>query len=297
MPPKTIDPASEMVRQVLADFAAVAARCGARYLLVGGAARDLARGSGVLDARHAPDVRGTADLDFGVLFASDQALSDFQETLADTFSSRARDGQIHFLHRACEIMVDVIPFGAIAPDGRLPVPGRDRHFVVLGFEEALESAAQLEVMEKLWVPIPNSAGFVLLKLMAFGDRAMPHDLQDAVQVMRHYDGEANKQRYFDELVDEFEAGLVYDKARYVLLGLDIGRMASAPSYVRLTEILGGLVRPENQYLSSVVDRRHCLDRPGTTQDVAEEFALLLQGVRKGFARPQGEPWSAPTQRA
>lgn len=283
MPPRAIDPGSESVQQALADFAAVAEDCGARYLFVGGAARALAVESGILDARAVPEVRATTDLDFGVQFESQDAFQRFRQRLVQVFSPREDDGQIHFTHRTVSINVDVIPFGPLAQDGRLPVPGRNRDFIVLGFEEALDRAVLLKVGENLWVPVPDGPGFVLLKLIAFGDRRVPHDLQDAVQVMRNFDSAGNQARYFNEFVQEFASEQFnYDEAKYALLGLDIGRIVLPPTYVRVTGILDRLADPGNLDLASVVEHRLVGERLGTTEDAAREFFLLLQGIHKGF---------------
>lgn len=292
MPPTAIDLAGVEVRRVLADFAAVAVRCGAPYLLVGAAARLLAAACGMLDERTVRDMRATMDLDFGVQFGSWHSFERFHSHLADHFSPRNQGEQIHFLHKATGIKADVIPFGPIAPDGRLPIPSRNSAFNVLGFAEALERALALPVAQGLQVPVAHDPGFVLLKIIAFGDRKEPRDLQDAMQVMRNYDTTMNTQRYFIEFAEEFAAEeLDYEHAKYVLLGLDIGRMASAPSNARFCGILSGLAEQDNLALAHVVDRRLPLSRPGTTGDAAREFSLLLQGARKGFrdSRPHLAP--------
>lgn len=286
MPADRIDVMGESVRRVLAEFAAVSRECGAPFLLVGGAARELAAAAGLLDEREALMMRSTSDLDFSVMFDSMDALDRFLGVLHAGFKPRRAGDKIHFLHAATGITVDMVPFGPIAPDGRLPVPGGDRDLVVLGFREALDHAVHYDAAPGLRLPVPSSPGFALLKLIAFDDRKEPRDLQDVAQVMRHYDSRRNTERYFDELAEEFDAGLLYENAQYVLLGKDMGRMVLPPTYERVVAIVDGLSRPDNLALAHVVSRGLDSDRLGATEGVAREFTHLLTGIHRGFAPGQ-----------
>lgn len=126
--------------------------------------------------------------------------------------------------------VDLLPYStALAPTGHLEIsPGLT--FNMAGFEELVPSAIQVSIAPGVTVPVAPLPLYVLLKLVAYGDRKERKDLASVLHCLRHY-REDDDGRYGLE----HDGNLVpYEYTCSYLLGQD-GRSFSAS--------VAGSVRP------------------------------------------------------
>lgn len=130
--------------------------------------------------------------------------------------------------------VDLIPFGPVAGfDARLVWPNNGPTWNVLGFEEALAFAVRLPVGSRAGAPLSISlvtmASLVMLKIMSFYDRpeARVRDVRDIGFIIRNYLDAGNRERLLMQPVLVARAARNTDEAAAVLIGQDIGNMASA----------------------------------------------------------------------
>lgn len=129
--------------------------------------------------------------------------------------------------------VDLLPYSeALVPMGRLNL-AEDLSFNMVGFGLVVPNAIQVSVSPDLTVPVAPIPLYVLLKLVAFGDRKEPKDLGSVAHCLRHY-AEDDERRYGLEHRGEpvpFEHTCAY------LLGQD-GRPFHDPS---LAAAVGGVL--------------------------------------------------------
>lgn len=90
--------------------------------------------------------------------------------------------------------VDLLPYSkALAPTGHLDLT-QDLSFNVAGFDQVVPNAVQVSVAPDLTVPMVPLPLYVLLKLVAYGDRKEPKDLGSVLHCLRHY-AEDEDRRY------------------------------------------------------------------------------------------------------
>jgi predicted nucleotidyltransferase len=158
----------------------VANETGTTYLIVGATARDMVMHYGY----GAADQRATADLDFAVQLPDWEAYTNITERLVEHGFQKGRSPQR--LISPPGIPIDLVPFGEIA-DGNLRIqwpPSGETVMDVTGFDEAHACAMQVTVQEDplLNVPIASPPGLMLLKLIAWNDRAQDLRQKDATDI-------------------------------------------------------------------------------------------------------------------
>ena len=90
--------------------------------------------------------------------------------------------------------VDLLPYSkTLAPAGHLEL-ARDLSFNLVGFDQVVPNAVQVSVAPDLTVPMVPVPLYVLLKLVAYGDRKEPKDLGSVLHCLRHY-AEDDDRRY------------------------------------------------------------------------------------------------------
>ena len=152
------------------------------------------------------------------------------ETLTDFERLKERLGEYQFnptprpyrlAHRGGG-WVDLLPYSrALAPEGRLNMTD-DLSFNMAGFAQLVPSAIQVSVAPGLSVPVAPLPLYVLLKLVAAGDRNAPKDLGSVLHCLRHYAGDDDRRYGL-----EHEGTLVsFEYTCAYLLGQD-GRRFSA----------------------------------------------------------------------
>jgi predicted nucleotidyltransferase len=129
--------------------------------------------------------------------------------------------------------VDLLPYsGQLAPGGRLDL-GPDLTLNMAGFNQILPSKLEVEVTPGLTVPVVGLPLYVLLKLVAFGDRGEQKDLASVLHCLRHY-AEGEDRRYG---LDFGGVPIPYEQTTAYLLGHDGRRFHDPPLVTAITRVL------------------------------------------------------------
>ena len=173
---------------VYGTVARVAAEQGIRFIVVGASARDL-----VMHHVHgAPIQRASNDIDFGLLVEDWGAFDTLRSALLSNGFSET--DVAHRLLSPDEVRTDLIPFGPIC-DVNTEIEWPDDDGVrmnVLGFQEACDHSDIVRVQTDpiIDVSVATPAGMMLLKLIAWTDRApdlRTRDATDLRYLLANYD--------------------------------------------------------------------------------------------------------------
>lgn len=116
-------------------------------------------------------------------------------------------------------LVDVLPFSVrLVPDGTLKLKD-DFVLNMAGFQHVVPNAVPISLTPDLIVPVTPMPLYVLLKLVAFGDRRAPKDLASVHHCLRHY-LEDDDRRYGLDYAGE---GVPFEYTCAYLLGADCRR--------------------------------------------------------------------------
>jgi predicted nucleotidyltransferase len=131
-------------------------------------------------------------------------------------------------------LVDVLPFSpSLAPDGRLELdPGTVLNMA--GFNHVVPNAVNVSITADLTLPVTPVPLYILLKLVAFGDRHAPKDLVSVLHCLEHY-LEGDERRYG---LDYGGDGVPFEYTCAHLAGLDAGMFLDeslAPSVRAVTD--------------------------------------------------------------
>ncbi|GBE09286.1 hypothetical protein BMS3Abin11_02417 [bacterium BMS3Abin11] len=150
------------------------------YVVVGATARDI-----VLHYGHGAALeRATIDVDFAIEVPNWTAFDALKNRLCEQ-GFKTSNAQ-HRLISPMGTEVDIVPFGDIE-NGEASItwpPGDEVIMNVLGFQEACDTAEWVRVQDrpKLDVPVVTPAGLVLLKIIAWSDRARDLRGKDAMDI-------------------------------------------------------------------------------------------------------------------
>lgn len=158
----------------------VTGELGMPYVVVGASARDL-----VLHYGHGvPLQRATRDVDFAIEVPDWAAFHVLKNKLVDQ-GFRTGKSQ-HRLYSPNDVIVDLVPFGKVEDENASIAwpPKGETVMNVLGFQEACDHAEWVRVQDEpvLDIPVATPAGMVLLKLIAWTDRASDMRRKDAVDI-------------------------------------------------------------------------------------------------------------------
>lgn len=161
-------------------LAQVARDCGMELTLIGAMARICG-----FDRVHGVEPsRTTLDVDFAVRASSWVEHEAFVSKLClPELGEFERVGSYRLRHRlGCSI--DLVPFGAIAPDGRTLVWPDGMEMSIEGFVEASSTALEVDCGEGVIVRCPSAAGVVVTKAIAHRNRGADttKDLADILHV-------------------------------------------------------------------------------------------------------------------
>lgn len=220
---------------VLATVQELAQVAGCEIVLIGAGAKSL-----LFDWRYTtPLPRTTTDWDLAIVVSDWEQYSGFVSALCAgpaALFEPAREPQ-RVVHKATGVLVDLVPFGAVARDEELTWPGTGRPMSTLGLADALRTAEPHAVGERqiLVAAIPS---LIALKLISYADRAAPRDLEDVDYILRHYAVYADDDRVYD-LVSKT---LSFDDCGPWLIGLDLARACGAKTLACVLSTLDDLLR-------------------------------------------------------
>jgi predicted nucleotidyltransferase len=174
--------------RVLAKVDATMRAAGTDYLVVGATARTLVSIGllGVPPQRHTTDVDIAAHVDSW----------DEYRRLAERFAEP--QGIHRFIVEGIE--VDVVPYGGVEQADRTITWPDDHQMTVLGLQEAVESAEEVQLPGDLSIRIPTVPAQALLKLIAWSDRRMK-TTRDAIDLATMI-GWYSSGDYLDQMYDE-----------------------------------------------------------------------------------------------
>lgn len=200
-----------------------------------------------------PRFRRTNDADFGVYVHDWPTYRKLRYTLMKSkFNPNPKIE--HRLQRGTA-MVDIIPYGSeIAPNGKIVWPESEFEMTVVGFDEVCAAARKVALGDGLPVPVITVPGFVLLKIIAYLDRKAQgnnkhqDDARDIEYWLQNYASGIKDERRFD-LANE--PGLThenYETAGAVLLGMEVGILASAKAAAYVDRFLQESEDPDSPFI-------------------------------------------------
>lgn len=242
----------------IALLAAVKTACetlGTRFVLAGATARDIQ----FLHLHGVKAPTATRDVDVAVCAISwefHQRLID--ELLATGQFTRDAKAQQKLIFRrngdTYGVQLDLVPFGPLeAPPGAIAwPPDGDIVMNVLGFQEAVDTAQEVDIGEGVVVPVVTIPAFVLLKLMAWQDRRTQKstDASDLLFVLRQFFSAGNEMRLYDEGLDLLEA--CDFNAEIAAAGL-LGREARDVAYPESREAVRAILQTQATYATLKAD--------------------------------------------
>jgi predicted nucleotidyltransferase len=164
--------------------------------------------------------------------------------------------------------VDLLPYSKIlVPTGHLDL-ARDLSFNMAGFDQVVPNAVHVSVTPDLTVPMVPIPLYVLLKLVAYGDRREPKDLASVLHCLRHY-AEDDDRRYG---LDHNGEAVPFEHTCAYLLGHDGRRFCDRPVAGSVGMVLDRFDSPDAAVVGIVAreDGRVLAD----DEDRAEIFELF-----------------------
>ena len=273
-----IDP---LIIELFADIANIAESMGIQFFVVGATVRDmiLMYGYGI------QTTRATMDIDFGIQVVNWDQYEKFINGLISTTYFKLTPQRRQRLEYKGIIMIDVIPFGAIAgPEYLLNWPKEDGiEMNTLGFMESYEYSLIVRLRENpvLDIRFASLAGLALMKIIAWNDNPARggRDAEDLRLIVDNYLDAGNLERMYEKEIDIIDrlkehGNVDYIRAGARLLGRDIAAIATPESKRKILEILDKETGDKNRY--KLVEKMTNSERWDTTGEFEENIELLEQ---------------------
>jgi len=267
--------------QTVAIFEAVGrilAELGVPYVVVGATARDL-----VLHLGHGAKLRSvTKDVDFAIEVPSWSAFNAVKDRLCGEGFSTTKIQ--HRLLSPKKMEVDIVPFGQLevgAASIAWPPKG-DVVMNVLGFHEACNNAEWVRIQEspELNIPVVTPSGMVLLKLIAWTDRARELRVKDAQDIAYLFDSYEEILEVRDALFKAEQIMERYEWDRTMggshLLGEHASSITSKDTRAMISQLVAGELGECN--MERLIDEM-CSQRTGAQY---ERNSQLLSAFMAGF---------------
>ena len=236
-------PVHPVTAALLAHVHETAQRLGVKFVVAGATARDL-----ILWHVHGIRAeRATRDVDVAVCAVSWDAYGTLIAGLERTGLFRASAGARQTLvfddpDVGRPVPLDLVPFGELeAPEGSVAWPPRGEVVMnVLGFREAIDTSVEIDLGERLMVPVVSLPSLALLKILAWHDRRVSRntDASDLLLILRNYWDAGNTDRIWVDGADllelhDFDVGL----AASALLGRESRQIALPATFDAVSAIL------------------------------------------------------------
>ncbi|CAG4894757.1 nucleotidyl transferase AbiEii/AbiGii toxin family protein [Paraburkholderia saeva] len=278
---RPLHPATAALLRLVSD---TTRRLGTSFVVAGATARDII----LWQVYGVKAERATRDVDVAVCAVSWDLHESLVAALAalDGFRRDDRAQQrLRFTHAGTgmTLPLDLVPFGDIeAPKGSIAwPPERKVVLTVLGFREAVDTAAQVKVEADNVVPVVALPALTLLKLLAWEDRRLTEnkDASDLLLILRSYLWAGNEERIWTEAVDLMELhGFDDSIASSALLGRD-ARHAALPATL---EKVRSLLADDRTYRKLLGDLLARAAAAPFDEGYADSIETNLQAFRDSF---------------
>ncbi|MDR8402191.1 nucleotidyl transferase AbiEii/AbiGii toxin family protein [Paraburkholderia sp. USG1] len=236
-------PVHPVTAALLAHVQETANWLGAKFVVAGATARDL-----VLWHVHGIRAeRATRDVDVAVCAISWNAYGALIAGLERTGLFRASTGAQQTLvfddpDIGHPVPLDLVPFGELeAPEGSVAWPPKGEVVMnVLGFREAIDTSVEIDIGERLTVPVVTLPSLALLKILAWHDRRALRnaDASDLLLILRNYCDAGNAERIWVDGADLLEQhDFDVDLAASALLGRESRQIALPATFDAVSAIL------------------------------------------------------------
>jgi predicted nucleotidyltransferase len=251
------------------------------YMLVGATARDIL----LYNVFGQPVLRATQDVDIAILIDSWERFQTVKTELLQTPDFHPSTVQPYrVLHKTNESAyptpIDILPFGEIATEAeafRWPPPDTDLVMNVAAFADAYESSVTVAIGSGFDLQIASISGLVLLKLLAWVDKAESKQAQDVLRLIETYGDSGNEDRLYSEKIDLLEAAeFDFAIAGAHLLAQDALELA-APSTIEIVRSLLRDSRRMNTFRSQMAGSRIRLD-----ESIPDQSGILLGAFVQSF---------------
>ncbi|MDD5115323.1 MAG: nucleotidyl transferase AbiEii/AbiGii toxin family protein [Methylobacter sp.] len=267
---------SEPIIKVYELIKEVANQNNVKFFVIGATARDM-----VFDYGYGISVsRATRDIDLAVQVATWTEFQSLKNALIATgqFVSSQMMQRVYYQN---EIPIDIVPFGAIENESNISwPPDGSVKMNVAGFNDAFYATQTVRLRESpiLEIPVVTPAALVILKLMAWQDRASEQrkDAIDLAFILRWYLDTGHTERLTEQHNDLLDDDFDFELTGARLLGRDIAGIVSVQTKQKLHEILSIETGEQKQYrlIEAMTNRQN-----GQT---FEKNLALLQHLYLGF---------------
>lgn len=251
------------------------------YFVVGATARDLL----LTNVYGINTGLATRDIDFALAVRSWAEFEGVRSRLANiegfSLASNGAPHRITYKHKnGTTYPLDLLPFRGVEDENSLISwpPDLKVMMSVLGYEEALASAVDVQIDSEIRVPVASLAGLAILKLIAWVDRGSEttKDALDLASLLRNYAAAGNMDRVYGEDIAALErVGYDINLVSPHLLGMDVRRISSPLIRAKVKEILNHQTSRERLALHMSKQYSHAADPLAAAEESLEQFQLGL----------------------
>lgn len=268
---------SEPIIKVYELIKEVANQNNVKFFVIGATARDMVfeYGYGI------PASRATRDIDLAVQVATWTEFQSLKNALIATGQFVIDKMMQRVVYYQNDIPIDIVPFGAIENESNISwPPDGSLKMNVAGFNDAFYFTQTVRLREtpKLEIQVVTPAALVILKLMAWQDRASEQrkDAIDVAFILRWYLDTGHTERLTEQHNDLLDDDFDFELTGARLLGRDIAGIVSVQTKQKLHEILSIETGEQKQYrlIEAMTNRQN-----GQT---FEKNLALLQHLYLGF---------------
>jgi len=206
------------------------------YLLIGATARDI-----IFEHLHGvKSPRITMDIDIAVQVAAWSSYDQIMNELLNVYGFETTDQIQRLRHKEKDIIIDIIPFGNIADDGKLIWRENENSMNVSVLSEVYKRAKIIQIENHFDIKIPSPEDLIVLKFLSWKD-AYPlrsRDAEDILFILKNYEKTLDTNSIFEKYPDIIEKeGFDLSFASVVILGINIKRSCSNGILIKLTKII------------------------------------------------------------
>lgn len=223
---------------------------GVAYFLIGATARDI-----LLEHVHGIDAtRATRDVDFAVAVASWEEFDRLKQhlLLEGRFTAGSTAQHLVFGTDTLPYPLDLVPFAGVAEHNQVAwPPGGEFVMNVAGYDDACDSAIEVEIAPGFQIKVVSMPALVVLKILAWNDRPeSDKHASDVLLVLQNY----HRAGQFDRLYEQIELLEAYDYdlelAGAALLAKDARRDVAHDVRVQVTEVFAN-ERSANRFVAQM----------------------------------------------